>query len=302
MKKASELNVRNRYLTGISVCCVLWFGILSGMAAAADNPVELSDDFETAPLDTKRWSLYRMPNKRYWIDRHTVFRGKGSLAIRVKGSDITKDCNCQQSELREASKRRLNFGDDAWYAFTMRIRGTWPRTGGQRWVIGGWKQETGGSAFIAQRFDRGVLHITVESGETRVLLATAGRESGGFLDALAKGVGGGFEFIGDRSKYKGVHDLKIEYGPNPVLPDPAQDWVSMVYHIRGGLNGTGMVEVFANGQFIARATGTIGVTQMAGPTQYFKIGHNRHPMPGTATLFLDNFARASSREGLGLAD
>jgi hypothetical protein len=218
----------------------------------------------------------------------------------VKGSDITDDCQCQQTELREASKRRLNFGDEAWYAFTMRIRGNWPKTGGQRWVIGGWKQETDGSAFIAQRFDRGVFHITLESGDTRVLLATAGQESNGFMDALAKGISGGFDFIDDRSRYKGKSDLKIEYGADPVLPDPAEDWVSMVYRIRGGLEGKGLIEVYANGKFIARATGTIGVSQMAGPTQYFKIGHNRHLMPGTATLFLDDFRRAPTRNELGL--
>lgn len=302
MKRPGRLKVRGRLLIGILASWLLSFGAVSAGAEAAEKPVALSDNFEIAPLDTGRWSLYRAPDKRYWIDRHTVFRGKGSLAVRVKGSDISEDCQCQQTELREASTRRLNFGDDAWYGFTMRIRGTWPRSGGQRWVIGGWKQETDASAFIAQRFDRGVFHITIESGDTRVLLATAGQETGGFLDALAKGIGGGFEFVADRSKYEGTHDLKIEYGPNPVLPDPAEDWVSLVYHVRGGLNGTGLIEVFANGQFIARATGTIGVENMAGPTQYFKIGHNRHLMPGTATLFLDDFARASTRQGLQLDD
>ncbi len=70
--------------------------------------------------------------------------------------------------------------------------------------------------------------------------------------------------------------------------------MTMTYRIKGGLNGDGLVEVYANGKFIARASGTIGVRDVAGPTQYFKIGHNRHPMPGTATLFVDNFRRGKS--------
>ena len=284
----------------IVICLVTAAGLFSLPSIAQENKVDLSDDFETAPLDVKRWSLYRVPQKRYWIDRHTVFDGKGALAIRVKGSDIRQECQCQQSELREAAKRRLNFGDDAWYAFTFRLRGNWPPTGGQRWVIGGWKQETDGSAFIAQRFDKGVYHITLESGSTRVLLASASEDAGGFLETLRKGLLKRFEFVSDKSRYTGNADLKIEYGTNPVLPDPAADWVSMVYHIRGGLKNTGLVEVFANGKFIARAIGTIGIHEMAGPTQYFKIGHNRDLMPGTATLFLDNFRRARSKNELNL--
>lgn len=286
-------------LNGVAaICFTIAAACFTTQPHAAENPVNLTDNFDTAPLDTQRWSLKRAPAKRYWIDRHTVFRGNGSLAIRVKGSDISEDCNCQQTEVREANTRRLNFGDEAWYAFTMRIRGNWPKTGGQRWVIGGWKQESNGSAFVAQRFDRGVFHITIESGNTRVLLATAARETGGFLDALAKGIGGGFEFVGERKTYEGSSDLQIEYGDAQVLPDPAADWVSMLYRIRGGLNGDGIVEVYANGKFVARATGTVGVPDMAGPTQYFKIGHNRHLMPGTATLFIDDFRRAPSREAI----
>ena len=257
--------------------------------------IAFRDDFEKASLDASKWSTYRVPDRRHWIDRHTVYRGTGVLAIRVKGSDIQDDCQCQQSEVREAGNQRINFGEEAWYQFTFRLQGNWPPAGGQRWVIGGWKQETDGSAFVAQRFDRGVFHITLESGRTRVLLASNGTNADGFLASLGKGLLQGFEYISDTQRYEGNSDVKIVRGADPDLPDPATDWVTMTYRIRGGLNGNGLVEVYANGKFIARATGTIGVREMGGPTQYFKIGHNRHPMPGSATLYVDNFRRGATR-------
>ncbi len=277
-------------LAGSAAAC-----IVVPLACAEPSEIELADTFDTAPLDPKRWSTYRVPQKRHWIDRHTVFSGKGALAIRVKGNDIGADCQCQQNEIREASKRRLKFGQEAWYSFRLRIRGTWPPTGGQRWVIGGWKQETDGSAFLAQRFDRGVFHITVESGNTRVLLASSTRKATGFLEVLKKGLFEGFEFVGDTERYSGEHDLQIAYGPDPILPDPAKDWVKMDYRVKGGLKGDGIVEVYADDRLIVSAKGTIGVSPSAGPTQYFKIGHNRDLMPGTATLFLDEFSRTEER-------
>jgi hypothetical protein len=31
------------------------------------------------------------------------------------------------------------------------------------------------------------------------------------------------------------------------------------------------------------------------PTQYFRFGHNRAPMPGTSTIHIDRFRRGSSK-------
>jgi hypothetical protein len=57
----------------------------------------------------------------------------------------------------------------------------------------------------------------------------------------------------------------------------------------------GIIEIYANGRFIARATGTIGVFGAEDPTQYFRFGHNRAPMPGTATIYIDRFRRGASK-------
>ena len=278
----------------LSAAILLAVSVLA-LPALAHPEVAIVEDFEDEALDEQVWSLYRMGERRHWIDRREARQGEGALAIRIRGGDFDPVCHCQISEIREAPGRRLNFGDDAWYAFSFRIDGRGPVTGDQRWQIGGWKQETDGSPFLTQRYDNGVFHITLESGSSRVLVATSAGEAKSFFAQLRKNIMDGFAFVSEPSKYDGRDDVSIEYGPDPILPDPRAGWVDMVYRVKGGLAHDGIVEIWANGRFIARATGTIGVFDAQDPTQYFRFGHNRAPMPGTATIRLDRFRRGVSK-------
>ena len=261
----------------------------------AHQPIAVTEDFEAEPLDESVWSLYRMSDRRHWIDHRMVRDGGGSLAIRIRGSDFDPVCHCQISEIREAPARRLAFGEEAWYAFSFRIDGRSPVTGDQRWQIGGWKQESDGSPFLAQRFDNGVFHVTLESGDSRVLVATSAGEAKSFFEQLKNSIASGIAFVSEPSKFDGLDDVSIEYGPDPILPDPRLGWVDMVYRVKGGLAHDGIVEVYADGRFIARATGTIGVKDASDPSQYFRFGHNRAPMPGTATIHIDRYRRGATR-------
>jgi len=271
--------------------------LMAAVAAARAGDVAIShaDGFEKGPIDTTFWSLYHMSPRRHWIEHRVVHRGKGALAIRIKGSDYDKTCKCQISEIREDSKARLPFGTDVWYGFSFRIEGLGGMTGSTRWQIAGWKQDADGSPFLAQRFDDGIFHITLESDTSRVLVATATGDSKGFFEALKTGLVKSMGFVSEPEKYDGKDDVTVTYGTDPILPDPRKGWVDMVYHIRGGLHHDGLVEVWADGRFIARATGTIGLKNAGGPGEYFRFGHNRAPMPGTATIYLDNFRRGTSR-------
>jgi len=270
--------------------------ILTGWSELAKADDVISDNFESGQLNLKHWSLLHMPGMRHWFDTNRKRSGKRSLAIRVKGYDIDKRCNCQVSEIREANNIRLKFGEDAWYAYSFKISGHGGDNVHTRWQLGGWKQETDGSPFISQRFDNGVFHITLESDQSRVLIATAQGKADNFIAAMAKGLMSQFGFLAEKAKYDGKDDITLAYGKNPILPDPRNGWVDMMYHIKGGLNGDGILEVFANNQFIARATGTIGVKEFDGASQYFRFGHNRAAMPGTATLYIDNYRRGKTRD------
>jgi hypothetical protein len=70
----------------------------------------------------------------------------------------------------------------------------------------------------------------------------------------------------------------------------------MTYRVRGGRRGQGLVEIWANGRFIARAAGSIGYSQAAGPRQYFKFGIYRDAAPGPAIVNFDNFKLFAGRD------
>lgn len=290
----SNLMIKNA-ISKATVGAVPFALIMAGICGIASAKTTVSDDFEAATINLKNWSLVHMPGKRHWIDKRLKRAGKSALAIRVKGNDLDKRCNCQVSEIREANNVRLQFGKDAWYAYSFKISGRGGDANKSRWQIAGWKQETDGSPFISQRYDNGVFHITLESGSSRVLIATAHGKADNFVSAMAKGLMSQFGFLTQKEKYDGKDDITLAYGKNPILPNPNRNWVDMMFHVRGGINGDGILEVFANGRFIARATGTIGVKDFDGNSQYFRFGHNRAAMPGTATLYLDRFRRGDTR-------
>jgi Polysaccharide lyase len=264
--------------------------LLAGPAAA---DTDFADAFDEARIDQSRWSFTRLPAERAWLYSD---EGKRVLAIRVKGTDYDRACACQRIELREAERYRIPFGEERWYAFSFRMEGQPPASGSQRWVTAAWKQDAEGSPFLAQRFDQGVFHITLESGATRVLLATARIAARSFPQLLRDGLGSTIAFISDQNLYAGAANVAVEYGDDPILPDPRKGYVDMLYRVKGGLNGDGLVEIWANGKFIVRARGTIGVPSAPGAKQYLKLGHNRSPMPGTSTIYFDNVRRGASRE------
>jgi hypothetical protein len=187
-----------------------------------------------------------------------------------------------------AAPMRLPFGSDSWYSFSFKVEGQPPLTGSQRWIIAAWKQEAEGGPFLAQRFDEGVFHITLESGARRVLLASTKGEVRSFAERLQSGLLAPFTFVSDPEREdRSCH----EYGETGAAR-PSKNWVDMVF-LQGGLDGNGLVEIYANGVHRPR-WGTIG----AGPGCHAAISearHNRAPMPGTSTVYFDRIRRGTSQ-------
>jgi hypothetical protein len=247
----------------------------------------LRDDFEQPEIDTAVWSLFNLG--RFAEDKEIVRDGGASIRLSVDESDIVTcgvDEPCQRNELRVANEHRLPFAAESWYAFSFRVTGDFPRRDvpgkTARMVLGQWKQTNGESPYLAQRFDNGVFHITVQDGACRKTIAKAPGNTGEMPELLSS---------------QCIADVKVEppLGTNP-LPDPYDSWVDMLYHVRGGLDGTGIIEVWANGQFIARATGKIGHAE--GSEDYFKFGIYRRCTPGVVLAWFDNFRRGPTRESV----
>lgn len=304
------------------------FLILWEPASAASACVTVRDGFEANGLNPSNWLEKQLYNNQLEIQRDVVAERNGAVRLFVKPGDKACGGGCQRNEIRIANKKRCLFGDEVWYRFRFRIDGRTPSPGSVRWVIGQWKQESGGSPFLAQRFDNGVFHITVQHNDSRILVTKAPGNPNARIQApdqrgfrvhdrrIRRVVWGGIETMPINTDIdRGPHqvflfrdtpqffgktgtDITVELSGDPVLPDPKQDWVEMTYRVRGGRDGSGLIEIWANGVFKARVTGTIGNDDVAGPTQYFKFGHYRdiHDSFDTAHFYFDDFRRSRDRD------
>ncbi|MTI17585.1 hypothetical protein E1162_10075 [Rhodobacteraceae bacterium RKSG542] len=297
------------------------------------------EDF-AKPLSPKNWLTKRMvPKEDFTLQGINVREGGQALAISITGDDIVDAEGKLKHEIWEANEKRCNFGDEVWYSFSFLIKGTVWRSGSTRWVIGQWKEESGGSPFLAQRYDNGVFHITVQHNDKRLLVAKSDGDQ--YLDfdrfsnemkqllllddygfrkkedasisyedyldqqlrrsefnkAIQTQNVKAFPFLTDKEKYSQDPDVKIEISANPNLPDPSKGWVDMRYRIKGDRKGGALIEIWANGNFIARVTGSVGNDDFTGPTQYFKFGHYRDPdrKDLDSVVYLDRFKRGPKR-------
>jgi len=210
----------------------------------------------------------------------------------------------QRNELRFAPADLYPIvGQDTWYSLTFRLKGyggdTIPACGSARWVIGQWKYQHmmpgfKGSPFLAQRFDNGVLHLTIEDDGCRCMIAKAGGDPD-------------FSNTPEDTSLVPVPPLKCRYSEGDrmdqrcqpahlrlkaadlstlaTLPDPKNGWVRMTYRIRAGGPQGARIDVYANDRFIVRAEGDID-PHIAGNRVKFKIGHYRDKIPVKAEMLL----------------
>ncbi len=250
---------------GLALMLLLAFG---GSRELAGPARALVDGFDQAGLSAARWSDRRLLPGAAEVQSQVVRRGAGALAITVyPGHDPLND-GSDRAELAEADAVRLSAGQEVWYGFSMLIAGPIPADG-NRIVIGQWHQEGPGSPFVAQRFRDGIFHITLQDGLCRVRIAwqaggKAGRDRG----------------------------CRVRVERFAALPASDSGWIDMVYRIRAGPEGDGLVEVWANGRRIVRASGAIGYDGMT--RQFFKFGPYRDPASYPTTVYLDSFRRGAS--------
>ena len=248
----------------------------------------ISDNFQSGKIDPQEWYLKQAKLTKCEIKAKQARSGDKVVAISV--DPMMRGCgkSCQRNEIRTSPRYRIKFGQDAIYSFSFRLKGK-PST--SRWVSGQWKQQSNGSPFLAQRFDRGEFYVTVQDKDCRVTVASSTRSSETLPQTrLTAGLTSRIAPIaGAPTTCK--TDIQVEHAENARLPNPYRDWVHMSYRLRGGLNGKGLVEIWANGRFIARVTGSIGDDRVAGPAQYFKFGIYREFTPGISTAYFDNFRR-----------
>lgn len=208
----------------------------------------------------------------------------------------------ERAEIWESFDLGPAFGDDIYYGFSMWIdRASAPLGDDTRLVIGQWKAPIDDSPFVAQRFTGGLYHVTLDVDATAQDPAT-GKPYGCKLllafehaMAMAQSLELGTP-LRCETKTGGPRNLTpaqaIRIERFDYLPSPFAHWTDLVFHVKGGPQG--VVEIWADGKPIARATGFIGHGGALGQPQYFKFGPYRDPASFATTVYLDNLARGDS--------
>ena len=231
------------------------------------------------------------------------------------GCPLGDNKHLQRNELRffkKGSNAVHAWGDGYWYSLTFSMTGDIYKCGSARWVIGQWKAYPKAALgswpgpVLAQRFDNGVLYVTVSDEECRCLVAKAEGDINAltaslFLPSVPSGQLGS---IG-RPPESNCLDQRLDVpkrctrppnltlwtqdaAPVPVLPSPTGGkFVTMTYFVKGG--DPGWIDIYADGKFIVRVTGHIGYSddELDKEDVKFKIGQYRDGMPGTGIMQID---------------
>ncbi|MGH6816322.1 MAG: hypothetical protein ACREC6_11520, partial [Hyphomicrobiaceae bacterium] len=205
-----------------------------------------------------------------------------------------------------------------WYSMMFKVEGDdgdkIPTCGSVRWVIAQWKYKTipkdqSSSPFLAARFDNGILHVTIQDGFCRCMIAKAEGDPDR-KQALSPALPIILASQGPSDQLHPVRPLACriaKWGPEndrpcipdhlklyalsaetiPSLPDPKIGWVQMTYRIRSGGAAGSRIDIYANGRFIVRAEGNIGHGVPLANTVKFKFGHYRDKIPNKAKMSVD---------------
>lgn len=138
-------------------------------------PAVYQDSFSTGKLDPKRWTQTQVKKHQLEFIPGAPPAKTSAVAITLRDGDTGLSCDqpCQRAEIRQHGELRPEHEDEFWQSFSFRTRGDYPTTGSVRTVIGQWKAPGDNSPFLAQRYDDGVFHITVQDGGNRHVVATA---------------------------------------------------------------------------------------------------------------------------------
>jgi hypothetical protein len=299
----------------------LSLAILTILGVGFAEAQALKDNFDGKVLDKAKWTFKQV------LDDQITFPAAGrcgvGVEITVRERDGGRQCDtdCQRAEVRTIRSSWPIFGDEVWYRFSFKVSGDIAEIGSRRFVIGQWKGPGDGSPMLAQRFDNGIFHITVQDNDVRYVIASAAGNPNAIVSAQQELAGQEpAELLEDlpttaaysptSGRYRGDSHIKIIPEPNAVLPDPRKGWVDMIYRVRPGRMDNeygprqlGEIDVWANGMKIVSVRGNIGATlkkknplSLQGP--YFKFGIYRLRQPGLVRFSLDEFSQGPTQDTL----
>lgn len=270
----------------------------AGAVAVPEDPDPLGPSFIQPPGDA-------VPERRVppTAAPHPNPYCNDDVLRRVEAAGEEREC-IQRQELRLQKAYRHAATEPYLYTIAFRMpKNIEDQTNSIRWVTAQWKHEPisavyeqqfgkgwGASPFLAQRFDNGVLYVTVQDEHCRCMVASAP----GIDGSTVEWNDGKAQYCvstrpGDPPGTACTADLEVEYGPNPTLTSPRGRWVEMSYRVEAGRSGRAMIEIHEGGRFIVRVTGKIGYEVDPGQQSAvkFKFGQYRDYMPYPHSMDVD---------------
>ncbi|MET0943744.1 MAG: polysaccharide lyase [Mesorhizobium sp.] len=236
--------------------------------------------------------------------------GGGALKLSVKAHCSPPSDSCsERAEIWEKTKLRVPYNEGVWYGFAVKFADPIPRDD-HRYLIAQWKREIDPGAegdfspFLALRLRQGKLFATVE---TNYLPPARGIDSSGTEGCEGTPVWLRPEtnqmralVATDESWTPDDNDL-FHACTNAItitdhgnkLPAPASGWIDFAVYTKPGPDGSGRIELFANGKPVVTVKGHIGHADKGlGKNQYFKFGPYRAAHSGDWTVYYDDFRRS----------
>lgn len=315
-------------------------GLLIAVVSLPAAGTERKDDFDDEATSRTIWDFCQADPQKLKFERESQEPGT-FLRNRVNASSTNPNCGrevareklgpsavgplreecpakskgrgIQRSELRFKNRDDWHQSDVShWYTINFKILGAegnqLPNCGSQRWVNAQWKYEDLGpniSPFLAQRFDNGVLYITVEDGYCRCV--------------IAKGPGDHDKTLASQNPFTAAKPVSALIPVKPIecvnnkedepanecvpenltltahsqealssLPDPSREWVRLTYLLKAGGARESQFEVYANGRFIVRAEHAYQEKVRFPNRVKFKFGHYRDKVGTSADILVDS--------------
>lgn len=241
--------------------------------------------------------------------------GAGALKLSVRPFCPASRKNCsERAEIWEKTDRRVPYDQGVWYGFAVKFADPIP-SGDHRYLIAQWKREIGPDAvgdfspFLALRLNQGKLFATVETnyvapdsnGADAVKSCGEAKTKVWYrpdVNQMRALVATDSTWAPeDGSVFSACTDQIVVTDHGNKLPTPSSGWIDFAIYSKPGPDGSGHVEIFANGKWIVTVKGRIGHgDEGLGKNQYFKFGPYRAADKTDWTLYYDNFRRSSRCE------
>ena len=283
---------------------------------ASANSDVLIDSFDGSDF-SESGGLYYKENYeqsagRVEFQKAVTRNGGGALKLSIKPlcGATAKSCS-ERAEIWEKPELRVPYDQGVWYGFAVKFADPVP-SDDHRYLIAQWKREIEPGAegdfspFLALRLRQGKLHATVE---TNYVAPTYKNGDGVGPDCTTGGTPVWFRPETNQMRALVATDGSWGQGDGPLftsctdaikvidhgnkLPAPGSGWIDFAVYTRPGPDGTGHIELYANGKPVVTVKGHIGHADRGlGKNQYFKFGPYRAAHTTEWTVYYDDFRRS----------